>query len=272
MAGTDRENRWMQAIRTDRVWQLMIVNLAVFIVLHALAFFGVSMSTVATLCVLPSLPDHFVRCPWTLLTYMFSQWDVFQLIFNMLWLWTFGLILTRMDEEQRRTVKAYVIGGLTAAVVWLALGAVDVENGGLVGSSAAVLSVIGYGGVKLGRCSVQLMLFGNCQVRWMALVIIALCLLTDAGAQSATTVAVHASGAIAGALYALAVKHGVGRARGYSRKPAGYARQRRPYTRGLDATEQAQLDALLDKVKRGGYAALAPAEKTLLYQLSQKIR
>ena len=269
MAGT--ENAWLRAVRTDRVWQLMLANLLVFLAMHALAFAGVGEHVLVRVFTLPANPLAFITAPWTLVLYMFAQWDFFHLVFNMLWLWTFGLVMTRLGVSGLRMLMAYLAGGLTAGVVWVALGALGLAHGVLLGSSAAVMGVIACGGVLLGSTRVQLMFFGNVQVRWMAVVVIVLCLLADGAQQSWATVVTHACGALAGALYAFVLKGRRPKIRATSPK-GSYTPIRRPARRGLDATEQARLDDLLLKVKSHGYAALSPAEKKTLFQLSSKIK
>ncbi|MDO5395587.1 MAG: rhomboid family intramembrane serine protease [Bacteroidales bacterium] len=278
MAGTNTRSPWVEAILTDRVWQLMAINLAVFVALHVAAWLGVSQNDIAAAVVLPAAPRYALTHLWTAAIYMFAQWDIFHLIFNMLWLWTFGLIMVRMGVRGKTIVTAYIVGGLAAAAVWLTMGAAGIAHGGLVGSSAAILSVIAAGGVILGRQRIQMMLLGTMQVRWLALGVIVLCVLTDATVQTPATVAAHAAGVIAGVVTAILSVRSSRRSR-RSHKPhvnryngsAGYSRVRRPATRGLDATEQAMLDSLLLKIKNGGYGALTPAEKQLLFSLSTKI-
>ena len=276
MAGT--ENRWMYALRTDRVWQIMAVNLAVFLLLHLLSLVGVSDAVLAWMFAMPASLRDFILCPWTSVTYMFTQWDFFHLIFNMLWLWTFGLILTRLATPSFRIVVAYVAGGLAGAVIWLFLGLIGVAHGILLGSSAAVLSVIGFTAIAVGQFQVQLMFFGTIKVKWLALAVIVLCVLADGSSQGVPTMMTHIAGACMGVFYALALQKGLLTSRAPRMKfnkpksNPGYSEVRRPMRRGLDATEQAQLDAILMKVKQGGYTALTPEEKSILFNLSSKIK
>ena len=257
-AGTDR---FMHALRTDRVWQLMALNLLVFLVLHLLAWCGVSDRALAAATALPAASAEALIHPWTALTYMFTQWDFFHLVFNMMWLWTFGLLLTRLLVPGRAIVSAYLAGGLLAAVVWVTLGAAVRNNGILIGSSAAVLSVVAYGGIVLGKRSVQLMMLGWVQVRWLALGVVILCLLTDGTTQGAVTLAVHSSGAIAGMLLALWQRR---------RAPRSTSKHQ-SFKTEFTAEDEAALDAILDKVRTGGYGALSAAEKQRLFSLSSRI-
>ena len=278
MAGSKTRSPWIEAILSDRVWQLMAINLAVFVALHVAVWLGVSENEIAAAVVLPADLRYALSHLWTAAIYMFAQWDIFHLIFNMLWLWTFGLIMVRMGVRGRTIATAYIAGGLTAAAAWLIMGLIGIARGGLVGSSAAILSVIAAGGVILDRQRIQMMFLGTMQVRWLALGVIVLCVLTDATVQSPATVVAHGAGVIAGVVVAMLSMRAVRKNR-RSRMPrvdryknsAGYSQTRRPAKRGLDATEQAMLDSLLLKIKNGGYGALTPAEKQILFSLSSKI-
>ena len=74
---------WLRALRTDRVWQLMMLNLVVFVALHVLAWCGVADTALAAATALPAQPVAALTHAWTAVTYMFTQWDFFHLVFNM---------------------------------------------------------------------------------------------------------------------------------------------------------------------------------------------
>ena len=255
MASEVTDNAWLRALRTDRIWQLMAVNLLVFLGLHIASWCGVSDAALASAVALPADFASAVTHPWTVVVYMFVQYDFFHFIFNMMWLWTFGMLMMRLMVSGRTILTAYFAGGLAAAAVWLALGAMGLARDVLLGSSAAVLSVIAAGGVILGRTRVELMLFGSVQVRWLALAIIGLCILTDGTVQGAATVAVHATGVAAGALTGVPALR-------LSRRRASHV---------SDADDQRTLDALLDKVHKGGYGALSAAERNKLFTISSRL-
>ena len=257
---------WLRALRTDRVWQLMMLNLAVFVALHVLAWCGVADTALAAATALPVRPVAALTHAWTAVTYMFTQWDFFHLVFNMMWLWLFGLMMTRLMTPGRQSGVASVVGGLVGAAVWVICGAFFHAQGILLGSSAAVLAVVAYGGITLGRTRIPLVLFGAPQVRWLALVVIILCLLTDGTTQGIPTLAVHCSGAIAGVLLGLWQRR---RAIRPLRRAA--AAKEPPFKAEFTADDEAALDAILDKVRTGGYGALSPAEKKRLFSLSSRI-
>lgn len=251
------DNKWLYALRTDRVWQLMIVNLIVFIALHVASWVGVSQIVLAKIVAVPAQPSLAVMRPWSILLYMFAQYDFMHLLFNMMWLWTFGMLMTRLLIPGRIIVTAYLVGGLFAAGIWLLLGALGIVSGILLGASAAVLSVLGAGGIILGRQRVDMMLLGSVQVRWLALGVIVLCVLTDGSVQGIPTMVIHLSGAIAGIVTAWI----------YLGKPL----LRRNGQNSQNTDEVAELDAILAKVRKGGYGSLSSSEKKRLFIISSHI-
>jgi membrane associated rhomboid family serine protease len=67
---------------------------------------------------LPASGDKLSMRPWTLLTYMFADQEIFQFIANMLWLWGFGYILQDMTGN-RKLIPVYIYGGLAGALFYL---------------------------------------------------------------------------------------------------------------------------------------------------------
>ncbi len=75
------------------VYKLIFINVAVFIVVGIINMFaflsGTTFNTEAWLAVPANLHTLMFR-PWTLISYMFLHYDIFHILFNMLWLFWFG--------------------------------------------------------------------------------------------------------------------------------------------------------------------------------------
>ena len=261
------------------LWGLMAANLAVFLVIRIAVWFGVSTVDVVRLTALPSYPAAALTAPWTLFTYMFTQWDFMHLFSNMLWLWLFGMMAVRLGITGRQILAAYITGGLVAGVTFVAAGALGMTGVLiLIGSSSSVLSVVAMTGIMRGRFKVQLMLLGEMEVRWLSLVVIVLVMLTSSAIQDAGVVAAHAAGALAGVLVALYLTRRTASAGNrpnfYGDRDAGpRGSAYGPYPRrGLTPAEQAELDRLLDDVRRHGYAGITPAQRARLFELSSHIK
>lgn len=260
------------------LWGLMTANLLVFLAVNIAVWCGVSPLDVAQVTALPSSPAAALTAPWTLLTYMFTQWDFMHLLSNMLWLWLFGMMAVRLGVTGRQLLAAYLTGGLVAGVTFVAAGALGFTKMLiLIGSSSSVLSIVAMTGIMRGRYKVQLMLLGEMEVRWLSLVVIVLVMLTSSALQDAGVVAAHAAGALAGVLMAVYYMRRVPSAHGgfnYGRtneRPRGSAYGSYP-RRGLTPAEQAELDRLLDDVRRHGYAGISPAQRSRLFELSSHIK
>lgn len=278
---TNRRSKTLTYILHDAVTMLMMVNLAVFLLVHLAAVCGVDSMTLAQAVAMPADIHALLTHPWTAFVYMFVQWDFFHLAFNMLWLWTFGFMAYRLGCRGKTLVTAYIAGGLAGAATFALIGLTEAAHGSLLlGSSAAVLSVVGLLGIIYGDMRVQLMLIGTVRVRWLCAGVIALVLLTSAGGGSVATPVAHVAGALAGIVMALVMKHRAGRPNII--RPMN-APQNQPYLHrgaaygpgqkhGLTPAEQAELDDLLVLVRRDGYAGMSADARRRLFELTAKIK
>ncbi len=201
-------------------------------------------------------------------TYMFAQYSVLHLIFNMLWLYCFGRIFLEFHKD-RLLSGLYLTGGLTGAVFFIAgchlFPASGTESGAwLIGSSAAILAIVAATAIIAPGYPVRLFLLGTVSLKWIALATIVLLMIP--GSALAGSTAAHLGGAAAGAFY------GWGRKTGWLR----LNRRRRRSVVNLatsDSTpdERKELDRLLDKIRTSGYASLTKAEQRRLIEVSRKI-
>ncbi|VVB69870.1 Rhomboid protease GlpG [uncultured archaeon] len=82
-------------------------------------------------------PDYLMQRPWTLVTHMFVHASFDHLLFNMLFLFFFGMELERRVGE-RRFLEIYLLSGVVAAV-----GQMLISGGSMVGASGALYGVMG---------------------------------------------------------------------------------------------------------------------------------
>lgn len=226
---------------------LLLVNVAMFVVFHAIAaicggldaamWFGVSATPWLT--------------PWTVVTYMFTDNSAMNLLFNCLWLWLFSRMFLEIGSE-RQLLASYLIGGLGGALLFLASAWVGFGGGILLGASAAILGIVSYAAVRVPYMRVNLMLLGPVQFKWIGIIAVGLSLLTFASGNFGGGMA-HIGGALGGALYALTL------------------RRRRGKFRIVRPSEKKTLDELLDKVKRSGYSSLTTAERKQLSDYSKNL-
>lgn len=265
---------------------LIGLNMAISIVaLCVMAASSVMSGIVTRILTLPSEWIAFLTHPWTLLTYMVTQFSVLHLLVNVLWLLWFGrLILNEVSDKQLGL--CYLAGGIVGGIAYLVTASLGGSAGEyLCGSSAAVIGVMCMAGVLMGNRELRFMLLGNIKVKWVAIVCV---VLTLVGTQGTTAVTMaHLGGAAGGILYALLLK--------FQSSPRGGAvafniddladkfrkqkpkreRERRPDTvaeamRGR-LNDHERLDELLDKIRVSGYNSLSDVERRELDALTKRL-
>jgi len=207
--------------------------------------------------------------PWTPLTFMVVHLEFIHLAVNMLWWLMFGEIFEQVQGPQR-LIAIYIYGGLAGAAAFAAF---PFGSPILIGASCSVMAVMGATVAILPRHRVNLLLFGSVGIIWVAIVAtIFFVLLAPSASESVAHAAALAIGVAAGLLR----RHGTDVTRPltaifnlvqriFSRTPVA-----RTTTRLDNEDAEEQLDRLLEKVTRSGYASLSPAERQRLFDLSQR--
>jgi len=104
--------------------RLIYINVGAFIAVHlvsvVLLLFNISSTQWLSFVEVPSnvsiLPYRF----WTIFTYMFVHYDLWHILFNMLWLYWFGVIFIQYFSQKHLSIL-YVMGGLAVAALYLLL-------------------------------------------------------------------------------------------------------------------------------------------------------
>ncbi|MDE6204957.1 MAG: rhomboid family intramembrane serine protease [Duncaniella sp.] len=269
--------------QSSTLMKIVWVNVAVFVLLRLIAIVFVFsgrpdyIDMMLAQVELPSSPAVFLTRPWTLVTYMFAQYDLLHVVFNMLWLYWFGTMFT-MTASSRRLLTLYLCGGLAGAVLfmlgYMVLPMFHSSYGSLIGSSASVIAVVTAVAILMPRFKMHLLLIGSVSVKWIAIVTIVLVLVGVTGSNAGGEIA-HIGGVIAGVLYGLWIKRGHEfsfRRPAWRRAPADAPAPSQSSGSGLSADERALLDAILDKIKKSGYTSLTPSERERLFSVSRKIK
>lgn len=231
--------------------------------------------------------------PWSLLTYMFLHANVLHILFNMLWFYWFGqLFLQLFSAKHLRGL--YVLGGLCGGVLYIVAFNIFpyfqpyVSMSYLVGASASVLAIAIATAVREPNYRIGLMLFGSVRLKYLALVLIVTDLLLITSDNSGGHIA-HLGGALAGWWFAKALQKGydptawinaiidcVGRL--FERKPRRKPKMKVYYgerTADYDYNtrrkqQEANIDRILEKIKKSGYGSLSDEEKKTLFDASKK--
>jgi membrane associated rhomboid family serine protease len=272
--------------------RIIYINIAIFVLLHLVAFVGVIMNVPAQGMIqwlqVPSNLSQLLYAPWTLITYMFTHYDLLHILFNMLWLYWMGRIFLEYFTPKRLSAL-YLLGGLGGALLYLL--AMNLlphfigSNAYLMGASASVIAIVVAVAIWAPDYKIGLLFIGEVSLKWVAIITIGIDLLSvDAG--NAGGHIAHLGGAAVGAIYATALRRGTDITRPlnaaldwlaslFSRRDKGIGAPvgGTAYNSQHQATDEpteAQIDAILDKIKRSGYTSLTDKERDLLFRASRK--
>jgi len=275
--------------------RLIYINIAVFILItisSVIGFLltnpGISDKVVDVFSVPASLTSLLAR-PWTLLTYMFTHKDIWHILFNMLWLYSFGRIFLEYLDG-RKLVAVYLLGGISGALVYILSFNIFPAFAGVldesvaIGASASVMAVVIAISAYVPDYSVQLFLFGRIKIKYLALGIFVLTSVMDFSINSGGKLA-HIGGALFGYFYTINLRHGKDMGKGFNSILDFFAtlfkpRKKLKVTHKKVATEyeynkikvehQKMINSILDKISKGGYESLTKEEKETLFRESQK--
>jgi len=275
--------------------RLIYINIAVFVLITIVAGIGfllndpeVSVKALNLFSVPASLSTLLLR-PWALITYMFTHKDIWHILFNMLWLYSFGRIFLEY-LDQRKLVAVYLLGGISGAFVYILSFNIFPAFTGVVadsiaiGASASVMAVVIAIAAYVPDYTVQLFILGRIKIKYLALGIFVLTSIMDFSVNSGGKLA-HIGGALFGYLYILNLRRGRDIGKGFNSIIDFFATIFKPrkklkvthkkvanefeYNR-IKVEHQKRINQILDKISKGGYDSLTKEEKEALFNESQK--
>jgi Rhomboid family len=222
------------------------------------------------------------------LSYMFSDIDVFRAISNMLWLWAFGGILQNLTGN-KKLIPVYLYGGLAGALFFIIANSVSpanaaLANSGLLGANTAVMGVAaaataiapGYRFLRHIRGGIPL---------WVLSVIYFAIDLAGVSQLPAAFPIAHVGGALAGWLFVVLLHRRIDGSAWMNKlyhgfmnmfnpdkhKPRNMVKEkvfyntgnRAPYHKTSHVTQQ-RIDEILDKISQQGFDNLTKEEKEIL--------
>ncbi len=201
---------------SSMLMKIIWINIGVFVLLRLSAivcmFAGNPdfLNTIMAYVQLPSSPAVLLTRPWTVVTYMFAQYDVFHILFNLLWLYWFGTLFM-MVANSRQLFALYILGGLGGALLFLLCYAVmpvfAFHSAMLIGSSASVIAIVTATAILMPDFRMHLLFIGSISLKWIAIATIGLVLIGVTGSNAGGEIA-HIGGVAVGAIYALRMKRG----------------------------------------------------------------
>ncbi len=248
-----------------------------------------ALSALAYYLALPADINQLAARPWTAFTAMFLHSSFWHFLLNMLMLYFSGVIFLSVLNNRKLWIS-YFIGGLSGAVAFVAAynffpvfeNIIPISYA--IGASAAVMAVLFTVAAYAPNMSLRLFLFGQIQLKYLALIFVLIDVLSITASNPGGHIA-HLGGALFGVIYGLWLKSSsVG---GFSmnarlkkmfkRKPKMKARvnnHNRPESdveyRNRRAADNKRVDAILDKISKGGYDSLTKEEKDFLFRHGRK--
>ena len=294
---SDLKNRFLAE---NIVGRLIYINVAVFILFALLDVFATLFNITSPALYLkmwmelPSAPINFIYQPWSLVTYMFLHGGLMHILWNMLALYWFGKIFLSFFST-RHFVGLYLLGGIVGGLFFIAAYNIfpmftsSSNNAYLVGASAAVLAIVAASAVRVPDYKINLLLIGTVKLSTLAVatVIIDLLLITSDNAGGSFA---HLGGAFAGWAFAYFLNKGrdltlyINKAIDFVANicKGGIKRPRKPkmnickgkrsddYDYNAQKKEQdAEVDKILEKLKKSGYSSLTEEEKKRLFDASK---
>ncbi|MBR8704568.1 rhomboid family protein [Bacteroides pyogenes] len=287
--------------RGDLLVRLIYINAGVFII-GALVnvFLKLFNQSPAGLLEWFALPASFPRLalqPWSILTYMFIHADFLHILFNMLWLYWFGILFLR-SFTARHLLGVYVLGGICGGLLYMIAYNIfpffsdSVIYSVLIGASASTLAIVAAIAYREPDYRVYLLFFGAVRLKYLALVAVGADLLLITSGNAGGHIA-HLGGALSGLCFAAFLNKGVDltgwinklfdgvaalfRKDTWRRKPKMKVHYRPNADRARDydynARKKAQsdeVDRILEKLKRSGYESLTTEEKKSLFDASKR--
>ncbi len=292
---SDFKNTWNKP--NNSLAKLIIINVAVWVAVLVVYFISQTTGNQAIYTVvfdnisIPRDISEFVFKPWTLLTYFFVHQDFFHILFNMLIMYWFGMLVQEFLGTTK-LVALYLIGGLAGGLAYLLifnLTPLFSQGGGsgMIGASASVYAIVVGAATLMPDYRMNLIFIGPVKIKYIAAVYIFLSFIGTAGSNAGGNVA-HLGGALMGFIFIKQMQKGNDWSKPvnsvleffsglFSRRPkmkVSYrktAGARNGKSKGkADTPNQADVDAILDKISESGYETLSAEEKEILFKASQK--
>ncbi|MDF2158753.1 rhomboid family intramembrane serine protease [Algoriphagus sp. CAU 1675] len=291
------------------LFKLMAINILVFLVFLVVRVFltiggfgGLYSDLISHLMMPASLPK-LASQPWSILSYMFLHEGFFHILFNMLFLYWFGM-LVHQYLGSRKLVNLYILGGFSGAIFYVLIYNLapyfsnSVDSSLMLGASAGVFAIVVGAATLTPNTSFFLMFLGPVKIKYIAIFYVLLSFANSAGANAGGELA-HLGGALLGYLYIVQLRKGIdlgvpvqkvgiffenlfkknpSRVKVSHRKAksshGGFAgksssKSSSPAQTSGD-TSQEEIDRILDKIADRGYEALSKEEKRKLFEFSKK--
>lgn len=273
--------------------KLIAINVAIFLIVNLGAFIlRTTPGNFASWFVLSDNMSTLLYRPWTLITYGFLHFGFFHILFNMLWLYWFGIFVLNLFNG-KRLLTIYLLGALAGGILFvLAYNLFPVFEGSrgyLLGASGAVTAIMIFIATYTPNTEVRIFTF-KLKLWHIAVFLFVLDLVRIPTSGNAGGLMAHVGGAIFGYFYAVQLAKGndIGKWFEYflgwcasffkpqKKKPFKKVhRTTQPSsarsTQKESKTEyQKKVDIILDKIGKSGYESLTKQEKDFLFKAGKE--
>ncbi|WP_339923681.1 rhomboid family intramembrane serine protease [uncultured Cyclobacterium sp.] len=290
--------------KDNGLYKIIAINLIAFLVLMVLRVFltiggsEATYSSIISFFMMPASVSQFLMQPWAIISYMFLHEGFFHIIFNLLFLYWFGLLVQEYLGS-RKLVNLYILGGIAGGLLYVIIYNIapyfsdKVDGALMLGASAGVYAIVVAAATLRPDTQFQLLLIGAVKIKYIAIFYVLVAFANSAGSNAGGELA-HLGGAAMGFIYILQLNKGVDLGKPvqavgqffeklFSQKPnvkVTYRRDgesSRKKTTKSDATTastsrstQEEIDRILDKIADKGYDNLSKEEKRKLFDFSNK--
>lgn len=277
----------------DALIKLIYVNVGVFVLLKIavilLKLFNISSSFILPWLAVPADLSMLLHRFWTPLSYMFLHEGFFHMFFNMLCLYWFGKIFLSVFSE-KHLVGLYFVGGLAGALFYITAYnlfpyyAPLVPASILLGASGSIMAIITASAFKLPNMEMRFFLVGNVKLKYIAIIAILVSFFGITSSNGGGELA-HLGGALTGYLFTTLLNKGTDITAWFNKIIDGIITLFRPrklkVKKGKSGTNRkmsdaeynmhkasnmAEIDRILDKIKESGYDSLSADEKRKLFE------
>lgn len=287
--------------RDNSLYKLMAINLIAFFILLisrvvlTLSGFGAVYKAGLNWIMMPASLPTLAKQPWSIFTYFFLHEGLFHILFNLLFLYYFGL-LVHQYLGSRKLTNLYILGGVFGAGLYVLVYNVAPYFSGVVstsfmlGASAGVFAVVVGAATLAPQTTFFLFLLGPVKIVYIAAFYILLSFANSIGENAGGEIA-HLGGAMLGFGYIFLLRKGWDLGLPIQKigmffenlvsRRAPKVSYRRPTSTGprstksgtippVEALSQEEVDKILDKIADKGYEGLTKEEKRKLFEYSKK--
>jgi membrane associated rhomboid family serine protease len=238
----------------------------------------------------PSVPDELLKRPWSILTYMFTHFSFWHILFNMLMLYWFGIIFLQYLTA-KQLLSTYILGGLAGALLYILFvngfpGLREYLGGSMLGASAAIMAIVVAIAIYVPNYTIYMLFLGPVKLKYIAIAFVTMDVIMIASDNAGGNIA-HLGGAFYGYLFITQLKKGRdtgnwmnrlidGFVSLFKKRPRLNVSYRKPkpmsdseYNRSK-VIQQKEIDRILDKIAKAGYESLTKQEKETLFKMSNK--